>query len=85
MVMVVVVTVVVILSCGSERRAGKHHQDQEKRCCENLFHALNVARFAKAVKACSVCGIKRGNRRRVPRMDAGDLIEAFRFSRPTKE
>jgi hypothetical protein len=47
--MVMMVMVTVVTSCGSERRTGKHHQ--EERCCENLFHALNVARFERAGKS----------------------------------
>jgi hypothetical protein len=49
-VMVMVVMTVMVMPLGSERRAGKHHQDQEERGCENLFHGTNVARFAKAGK-----------------------------------
>jgi hypothetical protein len=48
--MVMVVVTVVVMSVGSERRIGQHHQDQEERCCKNLFHGTNVARLAKVWK-----------------------------------
>jgi hypothetical protein len=46
----VVVMTVAVMSVGSERRTGKHHNDQEERCCKNLFHGTNVARLASAGK-----------------------------------
>jgi hypothetical protein len=57
-VRVMVVVTVVVMSLGSERRAGKHYQDQEDRCCKNLFHGSNVARFAKAGKRDAVAASK---------------------------
>jgi hypothetical protein len=59
---VMVVMVVVMMPLGSERRAGKHNQ--EERGEEKLFHGSNVARLAKVGKAASCVASKEETGRR---------------------